>query len=73
MLGLCLSSHDHMCDTAVEILFSMIHAEYVLIGNFDTIETEVFVKLDKLVCSPYTTIPACSRIITKCLRDLVHS
>lgn len=49
MLGLCLSSHDQMCETAVEILFSMIYAEYVLVGNFDAIETEIFAKLDKLV------------------------
>jgi dedicator of cytokinesis protein 3 len=50
VLGLCLSSHDQMCETAVEILFSMIHAEYVLNGKFNSIETEIFAKLDKLVC-----------------------
>nr|XP_018260970.1 uncharacterized protein I303_06687 [Kwoniella dejecticola CBS 10117]OBR83128.1 hypothetical protein I303_06687 [Kwoniella dejecticola CBS 10117] len=49
ILGLCLSSHDAMCEAAVEILFSMIYAEYVIEGKFDTIETEIFVKLDKLV------------------------
>ena len=50
MLGLCISGHDQMCATAVEILFSMIYAEYVLVGNFDTIGSEIFAKLDKLVC-----------------------
>ncbi|KAK4687917.1 hypothetical protein P7C73_g2195, partial [Tremellales sp. Uapishka_1] len=49
ILGLCLSSHDQMCETAVEILFSMIYAEYVLEGNFDSIETEIFGQLDILV------------------------
>ena len=38
-----------MCETAVEILFTMIYAEYALHGHFDTIETEIFAKLDKLV------------------------
>lgn len=49
MLSLCMSSHDETCQAAVEILFSMIYAEYILDGKFDTIETEVFSKLDKLV------------------------
>ena len=53
VLFLCLSSHDQMCETAVEILFSMIYAEYVLVGNFDNIQTEIFAKLEKLVsCTP---------------------
>ncbi|WVR00207.1 hypothetical protein IAU59_007349 [Kwoniella sp. CBS 9459] len=51
ILSLCLSSHDGMCDTAVEILFSMIYAEYVIEGKFDSIETEIFAKLDKLFAS----------------------
>jgi dedicator of cytokinesis protein 3 len=38
-----------MCETAVEILFSMIYAEYVLGGKFDSIETEIFAKLEVLV------------------------
>ena len=48
ILGLCLSSHDQLCETAVEILFSMIYAEYFLKGNFDTISSEIFAKLDTL-------------------------
>ncbi|WVQ67084.1 uncharacterized protein L199_005278 [Kwoniella botswanensis] len=55
ILGLCLSSHDVMCETAVEILFSMIYAEYVIEGQFDTIETEIFAKLDKLFASKSTS------------------
>ncbi|KAK8853154.1 hypothetical protein IAR55_003855 [Kwoniella newhampshirensis] len=51
ILGLCLSSHDAMCETAVEILFSMIYAEYLLDGRFDAIETEIFAKLDRLFTS----------------------
>ncbi|ORX40680.1 hypothetical protein BD324DRAFT_654448 [Kockovaella imperatae] len=49
VLGLCLSSHDQLCETAVEILFSMIYAEYVLDGKFESIATDIFVKLDVLV------------------------
>jgi dedicator of cytokinesis protein 3 len=41
-----------MCETAVEILFSMIYAEYVLDGKFESIKTEIFAKLDTLV-SPH--------------------
>jgi dedicator of cytokinesis protein 3 len=52
ILGLCLSSHDHLCETAVEILFSMIYAEYVLEGNFDAIEREIFAKLEAIVRPP---------------------
>lgn len=44
-----MSSHDETCQAAVEILFFMIYAEYILDGKFDTIETEVFGKLDRLV------------------------
>jgi dedicator of cytokinesis protein 3 len=44
-----MSSHDQLCETAVEILFSMIYAEYVLYGKFDSIETDIFTKLDTLV------------------------
>ncbi|WVQ84302.1 hypothetical protein IAT38_006454 [Cryptococcus sp. DSM 104549] len=51
ILGLCLSSHDAMCETAVEILFSMIYAEYLLDGSLDAIETDVFATLDKLFTS----------------------
>jgi dedicator of cytokinesis protein 3 len=49
ILGLCLSSHDATCEAAVEILFSMIYAEYVLHGRFGGIQTEIFAKLDELV------------------------
>ncbi|WWC91624.1 uncharacterized protein L201_006570 [Kwoniella dendrophila CBS 6074] len=55
ILGLCLLSHDMMCETAVEILFSMIYAEYVIEGKFDSIETEIFAKLDKLFASKSTS------------------
>lgn len=44
-----MSGHDETCRSAVEILFSMIYAEYLLNGKFDSIETEVLIKLDTLV------------------------
>lgn len=56
-----MSGHDETCRAAVEILFSMIYAEYILDGKFDTIETEVFGKLDRLVspasCTVLSTLP----------------
>jgi dedicator of cytokinesis protein 3 len=48
-----MSGHDETCRSAVEILYSMIYAEYVLNGSFNVIETEILAKLDKLV-SPVT-------------------
>lgn len=48
VLELCQSSHDALCETAVEILFSLIYAEYLLDKEGTSIETEVFVALDKL-------------------------
>jgi dedicator of cytokinesis protein 3 len=44
-----MSGHDETCRSAVEILYSMIYAEYVLNGSFNVIETEILAKLDKLV------------------------
>ncbi|OCF44595.1 hypothetical protein I317_01482 [Kwoniella heveanensis CBS 569] len=54
VLSLCLSSHDAMCESAVGILFSMIYAEYVIEGKFDSIGTEIFAKLEKLFVSKST-------------------
>ncbi|WVR07765.1 hypothetical protein IAU60_004808 [Kwoniella sp. DSM 27419] len=51
VLRLCLSSHDLMCETAVEILFSMIYAEYMIEGKFETIEKNVFAQLEHLFSS----------------------
>ncbi|TXT11135.1 hypothetical protein VHUM_01886 [Vanrija humicola] len=48
ILTLCLTSHDRLCEVAVEILFSMIYAEYVLEGKFHAIQTEIFQKLELL-------------------------
>ena len=60
ILGLCLSNHDQTTETAVEILYSMIYAEYALYGKFTTIENEVFAKLDILVSG----VPDCSYKLT---------
>lgn len=50
IITLCLSYHDQLRITAVDILFSMIASEYERQGgSFPTIESEVFAKLDKLV------------------------
>ncbi|BEI88066.1 uncharacterized protein CcaverHIS019_0107840 [Cutaneotrichosporon cavernicola] len=48
ILTLCLTSHEKLCEAAVDILFSMIYAEYVLAGKFNTIQTEIFQKLETL-------------------------
>lgn len=48
ILTLCLSSHERLCDAAVDVLFSMIYAEYVLDGKFNAIQTEIFTKLELL-------------------------
>lgn len=58
-----MSSHDQLCETAVEILFSMIYAENVLYGKFETIETAVFSTLDTLV-SPYNRSSTGSKSLT---------
>jgi dedicator of cytokinesis protein 3 len=67
VLGLCMSSHDQLCETAVEILFSMIYAENVLYGKFETIETAVFSTLDTLVsphdCNPTGSISLTNRSV----------
>jgi len=52
-LSLCMSGHDETCRSAVEILYSMIYAEYILNGSFNVIETEILTKLDKLVSMRY--------------------
>lgn len=49
ILTLCLSSHEKLCESAVDILFSMIYAEYVLDGKFNVIQTEIFQTLERLV------------------------
>jgi dedicator of cytokinesis protein 3 len=49
ILTLCLSSHAGLCESAVDILFSMIYAEYVLDGKFNAIQTEIFQTLERLV------------------------
>lgn len=48
-----MSGHDETCRNAVEILYSMIYAEYVLNGSFNVIETEILAKLDKLVSASF--------------------
>jgi dedicator of cytokinesis protein 3 len=57
ILSLCLSNHDGLCEAAVEILFSIIYAEYVLNGRFDAIHTEMFIRLDDLVSTSSPTAP----------------
>ncbi|KIR81379.1 cytoplasmic protein [Cryptococcus gattii EJB2] len=54
VLELCQSSHDALCETAAEILFSLIYAEYLLYKEGTSIETEVFVALDKLFTAEAT-------------------
>ncbi|KAL7418467.1 Deoxycytidine kinase 1 [Cryptotrichosporon argae] len=48
VLTLCMSTHDRLCETAVEVLFSMIYAEYMIDNKFTSIETIIFSKLDSL-------------------------
>ncbi|GAA5899842.1 hypothetical protein JCM8208_004581 [Rhodotorula glutinis] len=48
VLALCLSHHDELRRVAVNILFSMIVAEYDLSKHFALIEAECIDKLDKL-------------------------
>lgn len=48
ILTLCLTSHERLCESAVDILFSMIYAEYILDGKLNTIQTEIFQKLEVL-------------------------
>lgn len=55
ILTLCLSSHERLCESAVDILFSMIYAEYVLDGKFNTIQTEIFQKLEHLFTTRSST------------------
>ncbi|SCV71622.1 BQ2448_3210 [Microbotryum intermedium] len=51
VLSLCLSHHDELRKTAVQILFSMIVSEYALNDDFSAIEAEVIDRLDKLFMS----------------------
>lgn len=51
VLGLCMSSHDQLCEMAVEILFSMMLAEHESTGRFARVETQIFDQLDTLVRS----------------------
>jgi dedicator of cytokinesis protein 3 len=55
ILTLCLSSHEGLCESAVDILFSMIYAEYVLDGKFNSIQTEIFQTLERLFTQKATT------------------
>ncbi|SCZ89055.1 BZ3500_MvSof-1268-A1-R1_Chr1-1g00923 [Microbotryum saponariae] len=51
VLTLCLSHHDELRKTAVQVLFSMIVSEYSLNDDFRAIEAEVIDRLDKLFMS----------------------
>ncbi|KGB76967.2 cytoplasmic protein [Cryptococcus deuterogattii R265] len=76
VLELCLSSHDALCETAVEILFSLIYAEYLLDKEGTSIETEVFVALDKLFTAEATlssSDPTLKSYFVAELRDIFES
>jgi len=60
ILTLCLSSHEGLCEAAVDILFSMIYAEYVLDGKLNAIQTEIFQTLERLVSDGHLTVLTCS-------------
>lgn len=49
VLTLCMSSHDQLCEMAVDILFSMMMAEHETMGTFSQVESQVFDQLDSLV------------------------
>lgn len=44
-----MSSHDQLCEMAVDILFSMMMAEHETTGAFSQVESQVFDQLDSLV------------------------
>ncbi|GAA6012300.1 hypothetical protein JCM10207_002794 [Rhodosporidiobolus poonsookiae] len=48
VLSLCLSHHDELRRTAVQVLYSMIASEYALNKHFGIIEAEVIDRLDSL-------------------------
>ena len=49
VLSLCMSSHDQLCEMAVEILFSMMLTELEATGRFSQVESQIFDQLDGLV------------------------
>ena len=51
MLELCLSHHDELRSTAVNVLFSLIVNEWTLNQSFGTIQSDVIDRLDKLFSS----------------------
>ncbi|WVQ72639.1 hypothetical protein IAR50_002198 [Cryptococcus sp. DSM 104548] len=76
ILQLCLSGHDALCEVAVEILFTMLYAEHLLDRQESTIETEVFVTLDKLFSSkssPSSSDPTMRAYFVAQLRALFES
>jgi dedicator of cytokinesis protein 3 len=51
VVNLCLSHHDQLRSNAVQILYSMIIAEYHQSNHFDDIENELVNRLDSLFMS----------------------
>lgn len=51
VVNLCLSHHDQLRNNAVQILYSMIVAEYHQSDHFDDIENELVNRLDSLFMS----------------------
>ncbi|KAJ8488189.1 hypothetical protein ONZ45_g14041 [Pleurotus djamor] len=51
VVHLCLSHHDRLRNNAVQILYSMIVAEFQQTGHFDEIENELVNRLDSLFMS----------------------
>ena len=51
VLELCLSHHDELRSTAVQVLFSLIVNEWSLSQSFGTIQSDVIDRLDKLFSS----------------------
>lgn len=73
VLALCLSSHDFVMETGAEVLFSMLHADYILDSNFDSIQSRIFASLDTLFSSKTmdkSADPALKAYFVTVLRDI---
>nr|ODN99941.1 cytoplasmic protein [Cryptococcus depauperatus CBS 7855] len=76
IIGLCLSSHDGLCETAVDILFSLMYAEFLLDRKQVNIETQIFMTLNRLFTSRTTSSssdPTMRAYFVAQLRDVFES
>lgn len=55
VVNLCLSHHDQLRSNAVNILYTMVVAQYYQDGHFDKIEHEVVTRLDTMFMSDSKT------------------